>query len=216
MKNLKTILILLAGIIIGICCTNIFSCNTVVVQPKTTTQNTTVKSIETQVQQNKKHYQQSMDSLQIHNNTLVKQLSTTKQNLAVVKQKNIVLQTQVYDLIDTKKVDDDILSKNNNCVALENKVVALMQSNNTKDSVYDSLIATLETQVQNRDSTLQVKDTFINQLQTAIDKSLTQQGFLSDQNKMYQLQFKRQKFRNKFLSVGVLVVAGLLTHQLLK
>jgi hypothetical protein len=216
MKNLKTILTLIAGIIIGVCCTNIFSCNNVVLQPKITTQNTTVKAIETQVQQSTQHYQQSMDSLQIHNNTLIKQLTTTKQNLAIVKQKSIVLQTQLYDLIDAKKTSNDTSLTNNNCVALENKVVALMQSNTVKDSVYDAVVTTLETQVQNKDSTLQVKDTFINKLQTAIDKSLTQQGFVSEQNKMYQLQFKRQKFRNKFLSVGVLVVCGLLANQLLQ
>lgn len=115
-----------------------------------------------------------------------------------------------------KKTNDDTASASNNCVALENKVVALMQSNNIKDSVYDAVVTTLETQVQNRDSTLQVKDTFINKLQIAIDKSLTQQGFVNEQNKMYQLQFKRQKFRNKFLSVGVLVVGALLANQLLQ
>lgn len=103
MNNLKTILTLLSGIIIGVCCTNIFSCNTVMMQPKITTQNTTVKAIETQVQQSTQHYQQSMDSLQQHNIVLTKQLTTTKQNLTIIKQKNIVLQTQVYDLIDAKK-----------------------------------------------------------------------------------------------------------------
>jgi hypothetical protein len=216
MLNLKTILTLLTGIIIGICCCQLFSCNNNVVLPNITTQNTATKTIEKQVQQGTQHYQQAMDSLQKHNVVLTKQLTATKQNLANIKQKNTVLQTQVYDLIDTKKYAVDTLITSNNCVALENKIVELIQCNNTKDSVYDTVLATLELQVKNKDSMLQTKDTLVNTLHTAIDKSLTQQGFLSEQNKMYHTQFKRQKFKNKFVAVGVLIVGGLLANQLIQ
>ena len=177
---------------------------------------TTTKINEKQVQQHTQQYQQAMDSLQIHNSKLITQLITTKQTLATVKQRNTILQTQVYDLIDYRKRSDDTIQVDKNCNALENKVVELIECSNTKDSVYDTVIATLELQVKNKDSTLQTKDSFTNTLQTVLNESLAQQGLLSQQNKMYYTQFKRQKFKNKFIAVGVLIVGGLLANQLIQ
>lgn len=215
MKNFQNIFMLAIGVIIGICCSNVFSCNTPIVQPKSIIKNNTAKDIQTQVQQATQHYQQSMDSLQIHNTALAKQLTDNKKTLASLKQKNIILQTQLYDLIDAKKYIADT-TENMNCTAIESKAIELMQNNTARDSVCDATINTLETQVQNRDSCLLAKDTLLQHLQTAIDKSLVQQGFLEEQNKLYLKQYKRQKHKNTFLSVGILVVAGLFANHLLQ
>ena len=62
MFNLKTILTLITGIIIGICCCNLFSCNHSVISPTIAT-TTTTKTIEKQVQQNNSSISKQIDSV---------------------------------------------------------------------------------------------------------------------------------------------------------
>ena len=215
MINLKTILTLVVGVLIGISFTKLFQSSSKEILPVASIKKLNPSVLEKQTVKATQGYQQQIDSLNVNSNALNKQLENTKQILATVKKKNIILQTQVYDLIDNKKNGNDTLQDDKNCAALENKVLELMQSSNEKDSLCETVATVLETQVKNKDSTLLIEGLKFITLQTAFNESLSQQGILYEQNKSYQKQFNRQKLKGKLLSVGVLIVAGLLANQLI-
>ena len=216
MTNIKSIFILALGIIIGISFTNLFKgCGNGTVPP-VTVKNIKPSAIEKQVEKAEEKYQLQIDSLNATSIALNKQLKVTVQTLTTVKKKNLVLQTQVYDLIDRGQGNTDTLQMMNDCDSLKTKVVELIQSGNEKDSVYEDANANLDAQLKNKDSTIQVKDAEYQTLKTSFKESLSQQQILYDQNKGYQKQFKRQKVKSKLLSAALLIISGAAVNYLIR
>lgn len=215
MTNIKSIFILALGIIIGISFTNLFKgCGNGTV-PIATVKNVKPSAIEKQAEKAEEKYQLQIDSLNATSVALNKQLKVTTQTLTTVKKKNLVLQTQVYDLIDRGQGNTDSLQIINDCDSLKTKVVELIQSGNEKDSLYEDANANLDAQLKNKDSTIQVKDIEYQTLKTSFKESLSQQQILYDQNKGYQKQFKRQKVKSKLLSAALLIISGAAVNYLI-
>ena len=215
MTNIKSIFILALGIIIGISFTNLFKgCGNATI-PAGTVKNVKPSAIEKQVEKAEEKYQLQIDSLNATSAVLNKQLKVTTQTLTTVKKKNLVLQTQVYDLIDRGQGNTDSIQIMNDCDSLKTKVVELIQSGNEKDSLYEDANANLDAQLKNKDSTIQVKDTEYQTLKTSFKESLSQQQILYDQNKGYQKQFKRQKVKSKLLSAALLIISGAAVNYLI-
>jgi hypothetical protein len=208
MTNIKLIFVLALGIIIGISFTNLFKgCGSGSV-PDLTVNNVKPAAIEKEAVKAEEKYQLQIDSLNATSIALNKQLKVTTQTLTTVKKKSLVLQTQVYDLIDRGQGNTDSLQLINDCDSLKTKVVELIESGNEKDSLYEDANANLDKQLKNKDSTIQVKDTEYQSLKISFKESLSQQQILYDQNKGYQKQFKRQKVKSKLLSAAVLILSG--------
>ena len=211
--NIKTIVVLVIGIIIGISFSNLFKgCNDTVTQTKTfkpeTLKNQSVKVDEI--------YQHQIDSLQVSSNGLAKKLAGTKQILSQVSKKNKLLQMQVYELIDRTPVNADTIQTQSNCDSLKVTVAELLQSDDLKDSLFTDVNNNLETQIKNKDSTLMIKDMELHALRISLDQSITEQQFLYDQNKTYQKQFRQQKVKGKLLSVGALILSGMAAAYLIQ
>lgn len=211
--NIKTIAVLVIGIIIGISFSNLFKgCNDTVTQTKTfkpeTLKNQSVKADEI--------YQHQIDSLQVSSNGLAKKLAGTKQILSQVSKKNKLLQMQVYELIDRTPVNADTIQTQSNCDSLKVTVAELLQSDDLKDSLFTDVNNNLETQIKNKDSTLMIKDMELHALRISLDQSITEQQFLYDQNKTYQKQFRQQKVKGKLLSVGALILSGMAAAYLIQ
>ena len=104
MNNLKIIFALIVGVVLGIGFNSLFSgCNNI------TPQNFTISTLkptilQKQVVATENKYEQQIDSLKKYGIDLSKNLKTTNQHLEKAKEKNFVLQMQVYDLIDNRKV----------------------------------------------------------------------------------------------------------------
>ena len=211
--NIKTIAVLVIGIIIGISFSNLFKgCNDSVTQTKTFKPET----LKNQSQKADHLYQQKIDSLQVSSNGLAKKLAGTKQILSQVSKKNKLLQMQVYELIDRTPVNADTIQTQSNCDSLKVTVAELLQSDDLKDSLFTDVNNNLETQIKNKDSTLMIKDMELHALRISLDQSITEQQFLYDQNKTYQKQFRQQKVKGKLLSVGALILSGMAAAYLIQ
>ena len=214
--NIKTIAVLVIGIIIGISFSNLFKgCN------NTANQNISVKTLRPSVikkesEKANKIYQHKIDSLKISSTSLAKKLAVTKQTLSDVLKKNTALQMQVYDLIDYEPINADSRETNHNCDSLKVSVSELLRSDNIKDSLFAEANLNLEQQVKNKDSTLIIKDMEIQGLKISFDESILHQQLLYDQNKSYQKQFRQQKVKGKLLSVGALILSGMAAAYLIQ
>lgn len=216
MFNLKNTLLFIIGIIIGISSSNLFKGCT-----GTTIINPIIKvdkpaTLEKEVVQIEKVYQQKVDSLDNHSQQLSKELKATAQTLAQVRKRNSILQTQVYGLIDGQQNEIDTIKQLRDCDSLAMTINTLIQSSNEQDSLCEAANINLGTQLSNRDSTLQLKDNQYQELKMIVEKSIAQQEILYHQNKQYQKHFKRQKIKSKVLSAAVLVLSGLTVNYLLQ
>ena len=232
MNNLKIIFALIVGVVFGIGFNSLFSgCNNTT--PKNFTISTLKPSIlQKQVVTTEKKYELQIDSLKQHSVDLSKNLKTTNQHLDKAKEKNFVLQMQVYDLIDSRnvyKVDKvnsidngelinkvDEANSLNNCDNLKTTVLNLLENNKEKDSLYETVNANLTNQIRNKDSTLLIQENKYTDLRQIFDTSMAQQQILYDQNKSLVKHFKRQRIKRKFISVAAIVLSGITANYLIK
>jgi hypothetical protein len=235
LNNLKIIFALLVGIVFGIGFNSLFSgCN------NTTAKNFTITTLkpsilQKQVVASEKKYEQQIDSLKQHGIDLSKNLKTTNQHLDKAKEKNFVLQMQVYDLIDSRKVNRvdkvdnaeiensvdevdriDKLNAFNDCDSLQSTVLNLLENNKEKDSLYETVNANLFAQIRNKDSTILIQEDKYIDLRKSFDTSIVQQQILYDQNKSLVKQFKRQRIKRKFISVVAIVLSGITANYLIQ
>ncbi len=215
MFNLKSLLTLTLGIIIGISCMTLFKgCDSSTEIPITS--HTTKASVaEKESELKEKQLQVKFDSISKSESKLKQELSSTKSTLAKLKTKNTILQTQVYDLLDGKTLPDS--TETDYCDSLKTKVIELMNNSNQKDSLQDNVSVNLEEQLQLKDSTISLQNLKYQELKTSFQKSLTDLSSLENENKFLKKKFKRQKIKSRLASAAILVISGaaaglLLTH----
>jgi len=215
MLNLKTFLTLTLGIIIGISCMSLFKgCDNSAEIP-VTTHTTKAAVVEKEVGFKEKQLKFRFDSISRNESKLKQELTTTKSTLAKLKTKNTILQTQVYDLLDAKALPDSTVA--DDCDPLKLKVIELMNNNNQKDSLQDSLSINLETQLLLKDSTISLQDLKYQELKTSFQKNLNDLSSLENENRFLKKKFKRQKIKSRLASAAILIISGaaaglLLTH----
>src|SRR5258708_12034551 len=133
------LVILSVGFILGIYCCSLFSgCGqqgapvpaTILIKPET---------IQKQAAAVEAGYQVRIDSLGTAAKNLQLALQTTRTALNKVKQKNLVLQTQIYDLLDrTAAVSPDTASRILASDSLQGKLTNLLINHILKDSSYNN------------------------------------------------------------------------------
>jgi hypothetical protein len=180
MNNLKIVFALIVGVVFGIGFNSLFSgCN------NTASKNFTISTLkptilQKQVTTTEKKYEQQIDSLKQHGIDLSKNLKTTNQHLEKAKEKSFELQMQVYDLIDSRKVNRvdtvdnaeiensvdevdriDKLNAFNDCDSLQSTVLNLLENNKEKDSLYETVNANLTNLIRNKDSTILMQDSHL-------------------------------------------------------
>jgi hypothetical protein len=223
MNNLKIIFALIVGVVFGIGFNSLFSgCN------NTASKNFTISTLkptilQKQVITTEKKYEQQIDSLKQHSVDLSKNLKTTNQHLEKAKEKNFVLQMQVYDLIDSRKVNEvedfekvESESGFNDCDSLQSTVLNLLENNKAKDSLYETVNANLFAQIRNKDSTILIQENKYKDLRQSFDTSIAQQQILFDQNKSLAKQFKRQRIKRKFISIAAIFLSGITANYLIQ
>ncbi|GGA89915.1 hypothetical protein [Puia dinghuensis] len=160
-------------------------------------------------------YQGRIDSLGAKAKTLQTTLQTTRVALEKAKQKNIALQSQVYDLLDrSPTVVADTARRLTDCDSLEATVKDLIANYNLKDSLYDQTTSNLQEQVSNKDSTLQVQRQQYDSLQLSFTQSVQQQQTLLTENKALQKQVRHQKRAGMLRTIGLAIAAVLAAHYL--
>lgn len=175
------------------------------------------KALEKGIAKSEVSYTKTFDSLKKQGVKLGMELNDTKTALQKAKQKSYSLQVEVYELMDKhfeKKQKDE--APDNSCDSLISTVEILMQSSTEKDSLYENVTSNLEDQLQNKDSTLAIKDKQYVEIKSAFTKSIEGQKELIDQNKFLQKEAKRQKFKSKILSAALFIFTGVATNYLIQ
>ncbi|MBC7627926.1 hypothetical protein [Ferruginibacter sp.] len=214
--NIKILMTLILGIIIGISFTKLFTGNN-----KEENLTATVKVLKPSVLQKTTanvefYFEQKIDSLNTNNKLLNKKLGGSRAALEMAKNKNIVLQTQLYDLIDNNNESADTSIENNKDDVFQDKIIQLINENNYKDSLYENIDSTVTAQVRNKDSTIVLMGDKYDSLKISFNESVLQQQLLHDQNKQFKKQFMRQKIKSKLLSVGLLILSGAAANYLIQ
>lgn len=213
--KINSIIILLAGITIGIALSVLFQgCGddrSEFDQPIPDKP----AAIQKQAAEVETKYQQKIDSLKTGTQQLEKQLSSTRVQLTNAKRKNTALQKQVYDLIDRQGEIIDTAERLTNCDSLEEKVIDLIAVTNERDSLQQAEAQTLEEEIRMKDCTIATQQDAYQALQCFLDQSLKDQQVLSDQNEQYKKREKRRKVRSRLACIGLIIVSAITTNYLI-
>lgn len=205
--------VLITGIIISLFLVMLFKTTGVTKSGKDKQPVITVTTQEKQVEKNKAVFQKKIDWLNQQDATLSLQLATTKTALEKVKKKSQLLQAQVYSLIDSRQLAvPDSLAVGRVCEVLQTKVVELVQSGNEKDSLYEATAFNLEQQLKNKDTVIAVQEEKYQSLNSSFEAGLLQQKLLTGQNTQYRKQLKRQKFKQKLVSAGIVILSAVIAY----
>ena len=168
------------------------------------------KQLQEKVKVAQKVFDQKSDSFQKQNVSLQAALKTTKKELETAKEKVYSLHLTLYELLDERYESAASSTVNNDaaCDTLAHHVTNLMQASNQKDSLYDSALANLEQQVENRNASIAIKDLQYREIKAAFTISIESQEGLVKQNKLLDKKIRGQKLKSKLLSGALLVVTG--------
>lgn len=214
MNNLRAFLFLIAGLVAGY-----YSCEFFAKQQLPTI--ITPTNIEPSIQLKKSSiekeqvYLSKLDSLEKSNAVLARQASNSKSELQKAKDEHQVLLQLVDTIIANENSTKDTAAKLAACDSLESTILCMMLVSAQKDSLYDSLVISLENEVCNRDSCINVQKEAYNSIQISFDKCLSQQELLSIQNLQLDKQFHKQVIGNKLLKTGLIILSGITTYSLL-
>lgn len=214
MQLKNSIICLVLGLIIGIFGTNIFSSHSTK-QPVIAAAIQSPADIKATSVAVEAHFQSKVDSLVQDNNQLQQNVGSAKSQLKKAKQDNKVLLELVDTLIAHAGNETDTAVKLADCDSINATMQGLIVASNIKDSIYDTLTATLQAQVNNKDSVISTQTEQYNCLKLSFDKSLAQQDLLTSQSQLYEKQLRGFKVKNKLLSAGILVLTGIATYSLL-
>lgn len=175
------------------------------------------KQLQKEVALSEKAFARKMDSLQSENKRLAVNLDKTKAELQKAKAKSLALVQRTKKLIkQNNEVQESPYADNASCDSLIGTVEVLMQASAQKDSLYDDVVASLEAQVVNRDSTISIKAKQYQSLKASFDESLRSQSFLEQENTSLTKTAKRQKVKSKIVSALLFIVTGVAASQLIQ
>lgn len=148
------------------------------------------------------------DTLNRRSQKLQEELSITKAALKKANEKADGLRSQVFKLLDARFAVVRSDTSNRACDSLALTVPILIAATEEKDSLYQSAIINLESQVQTKDSTLALQTNQYADLKSAFTKSIEAQAVLRADNKTLTQTLKRQRTKSKIVSVALAILSG--------
>ena len=187
---------------------------------------TNPKELKKQADAVESSYQKKIIELENNNQQLQQELKLVKDQLSVIKGRTKQREATIKKIIEPKGYPaKELLKKVNSpsvtmdsglspCDSLVQEVSEYILENQTKDSLY-------ETQANIQDSIITVKDSVIanqnelhGKLQILLNQSLDQQTTLFTENTQLRRQFKRQKVKNRLITIGGMILSGLAANYL--
>lgn len=160
------------------------------------------------------YFHTQVDSLAATNASLAVKASDAKSELQKAKRNNKIL-LELVDTLIAHSHTMDTAAKLANCDSMAVTMQDMIASSNERDSLYECLAHTLESQLDNRDSAISVQRNEYTCLKLSFDKTLLQQDMLLSQNLHLDKQVKRMKVKNKLLSAGMVIASGIAVYSLL-
>lgn len=185
------------------------------------------KELQKQADEIEKTYQERLTELESKNQTLQQELKGAKDQLSAIKTKTKQKEATIKKIIEPKgfpakellkKVNSSSLTIDSSlspCDSLVQEVSEYMQENEVKDSLYELQVSTQENIIITKDSVIGLQSKQHDELQTLFGQSLATQETLTKENVQLRRQFKRQKFRNRLLSIGVTILSGITANYLI-
>jgi hypothetical protein len=176
------------------------------------------KQLQKEVTSSEAIYTKKADSLNSQNNKLADQLTNTKAALVIANAKTAQLQKEVFSLLDRRFESHQKSDSHSdaNCDSLAHTVPVLIAASQEKDSLYNSEVAVLESQVQNRDSTVALQQQQYQILKESFTKSLEAQTILATDNKALTKTVRQQRTKSKLLSAALFILSGTAASYLLR
>jgi hypothetical protein len=185
--------------------------------PQPTISQKSVVELKKEVATSDASFVKGFDSLKRQSSMLGIELSTTKKSLQTVKSQNAQLRSEVSFLIRKQRGQkQEQLKFETSCDSLITTVEYFMQSNSEKDSLYEAMTANLTAQVANKDSTITLKEAQYLNLKSTLEKSLSNQQSLVDENKLLGKQVRKQKVKGKLLSAALFIISGAAINQFIR
>jgi hypothetical protein len=170
-------------------------------------------------------HQTKITELENANQKLHKDLSIVKEELASIKSKTKKREATIKKMIEPKgmsakellakvarpdSVDNSLIP----CDSLVHEVSQYIEESAIKDSLYDSQIAKLDSTIAIKDSIIRLDKEMNIQLSNTVSNLLNQHEILFKENKTLRKQFKRQKLKNKLVSVGLMILSATMAIKL--
>jgi hypothetical protein len=180
------------------------------------------KEIEKQAYTMQANYQKQIGELQDRNIELQQNLEVTQGLLDQAKQACEQKEQRIKKLTEPKgypakallnKVDTSKFISG--CDSLVSAVNDYIQENHRKDTIYETKLIQMDSIITVKDDLIQTNTAAYANLHQLFDLSLGSQESLIKQNKQLQREFKRQRFRNKLVNIGLVILSATATKFLL-
>ncbi len=161
-------------------------------------------------------FQRKIDSLTVQTGIVNEKLKRTRMQLIETKTRYKQLQSKLSLSLDSiKNTSASLLDATDGCMELRGEVVHLIEVVNLKDSLYEEAVNILDQQVMRKDSIIILQKEKYISLKSLFENALSQQGILAGNNRQLTKQLKRQKFRQKLFSVGIILMSAITLKSLI-
>jgi len=110
--------------------------------------------------------------------------------------------------VESPPISNNQLSKPCFCDSLAGEVMAYIEANHRKDSLYELQLIQFDSIVSTKDLVIETSFNAYSDLHLLFDKSLSDQTALQKENAQLKFQSKRQRFKNKLVTAGLMVMSG--------
>ncbi len=223
--HLRTFIsLLIAGFVLGFFSTFLFTgCDRNKISTKDVS--ITPKVLKKQADTIQENYLKQISNLQDQNIELQESLEITQSLLDEAKQVTKQKEIKIKKIIEPKGYSArELLEKlgdakqanaSSPCDSLATEVIGYIDQNHRKDSLYEDQLIQMDSVVGVKDDVIQANEKAYTSLNLLFNESLAAQKNLVKENKLLHRQFKRQRFKNKLVSVGLMILSATATNYLL-
>jgi hypothetical protein len=179
-------------------------------------------------------YQKQIETLSSQNAQLQQQLNQTNDLLQQLKLQAMEKENQVKKLLLSPPLLPNVYQKKpfkdyeiaifshkaqpetNPCDSLKKEVASYIKSNHKKDSVYELQLLQFDSLLTGKDLVIETSQKAYSDLKLLFDQSLSNQSILQKENLSLRRVNKRQKFRNKILAGGLMILSGFTANYMLR
>lgn len=212
--------ILLLGFICGVCMSILFigcgGCNR---SPVKTTTTKVLKQQQRQVDSTYKKAKVELDSVKT---ILQNKVVATKTNLSfakssVTKRKQVIqrlIEPTGYPATELHRkvspaIPDSTLA---NCDSLAKEISFFIQESDTKDSMYEKQLNTMDSLVLTQDAIIKNDSVAYHHLTGLFHQAIAHGEVMEETNSQLERKLKRQKVKAKFVSIGLMLITGFATN----
>jgi hypothetical protein len=218
-----TLVLLFLGFFCGVCMSVLFmgcgGCNRGKLQPST------FHEIKKKQNSADSTFQKEKERLDTIKQQLKSDAKATKTALQKAKQTTGLRQQQIKRLTEPKGYPAQLLLEKrtrpepdtvfDHCDSLVQEVAHFIEENQTKDSLYENQIGTLDSLVFTQDAIIQNNSAAYNNLQRLFNQAVDFGETVEKENLRLHQKLRRQKTKSKIVSIGLMILTGAATNYLI-